>query len=536
MPKRSTPSRAAAHSHLSPPSLSRRAAGVLLHPTSLPGDHGCGDAGPTARQFVDQLALAGIRWWQTLPTHPVGRGPGFSPYSAPSAFAVSPLVISPDDLVERGLVVKSDITPASLKRNTGKVDYPATIAHRQSILRVAVANFIHSGGAKSMPYQSFLHAQADWLPDWATFAAARTAFRQKLWIDWPHDLAHRKPKTLADFRRHHAAEIEYHTVVQFLAEQQWSDLRAYAAIKGVGLIGDVPIFVSHDSADVWAHPELFKLDTKGNPTVVTGVPPDIFSNLGQKWNHPHYNWPRHAKTNFHWFTCRFERVLSAFDVVRIDHFLGFNRVWEIPGTAKDARKGKWVKTPGTGLFTALMKRLNTDPATGGGGGDGGVIIAEDLGVSTPAATALREHFSFPGMRVLQFGFGGGAEHLPFSYIPNCVAYTGTHDNETSAQWFERITKKSPQERQTAWALGLSPDEPAWQLVAMVADSAANTVIFPVQDLLQLGKEHRMNIPGTANGNWRWRMTADLPPDVLRRLRTLLNNTRRTTGGAEPESK
>jgi 4-alpha-glucanotransferase len=454
-----------------------------------------------------------------LPTQPVGRSPGFSPYSAPSAMATSPLVVSPEDLVARGLLERKQIVPRS-RLDEKQVLYPATVAFRESVLRLAAREFAAAGGLKSAAYEKFVEAEGDWLVDWSVFAAARRACRNKHWNDWPTGLAKRQPRAMGAFVKEHADEVSYQMVVQFLAEQQWGDLRGYAAANGVGLVGDVPIFVSHDSADVWAHPELFKLDSRGRPKVVTGVPPDNFSKLGQKWNHPHYAWAKHAETGFEWFIRRFERVLSAFEVVRIDHFLGFNRVWEIPGTAKDARRGEWVKSPGTALFSALMKRLKSK------GISHGAIIAEDLGVSTPEATALREGFKFPGMRVLQFGFGGGTEHLPLAYVPNCVAYTGTHDNETSAQWFDRIMKSSPREKQAAWALGLGHDEPAWQMVAVVANSPANTVIFPVQDLLQLGKEHRMNVPGTASGNWKWRMPGAVPADVLRRLRVLLETTQR----------
>ena len=505
------------------PSLSQRSAGVLLHVTSLPGPHGCGDAGPVARAFVDSLARARVGWWQMLPTHPVGRGPGFSPYSSPSAFAVSPLVVSPDDLVARGLVGKRDIRAAA-GLGGGKVDYPGAIEHREGILRRAVAAFVSGGGKRSREFAAFEKTEGDWLGDWALFAAARRACGAKQWHLWPDGLAKRRARALAEFTREHAAEVEYHTVAQFLAEQQWRELREYAAASGVGLIGDVPIFVSHDSADVWAHPHLFKLDAHGMPKVVTGVPPDIFSKLGQKWNHPHYAWARHAATGFSWFTRRFERVLTGFDVVRIDHFLGFNRAWEIPGTAKDARKGQWAPTPGRELFTALRKRTK---------GRVGSIIAEDLGDATAGATKLREDFKFPGMRVLQFGFGGGTEHLPFTYPPSCVAYTGTHDNETCVQWAQRVSKPKGGERDALRALGVSGEGVAWRMVGMVANSAANTAVFPVQDLLELGGEARMNVPGTAEGNWRWRMAAGgggfgggLGKDVEWRLRKLLEVTKR----------
>lgn len=498
--------------------LTTRSGGVLLHLTSLSSRHGCGDAGPAARAFVDELAAARVRWWQMLPTQPIGGGPGFSPYSSPSAFAISPLVIAPEDLLEQGLLNRRDLTaPRALSH--GPVNYPATIAHRRKLVNLAVANFIGSAGMKSAAFAAFRRNQAAWLEEWALFAAIREPRGYRSWTDWEAPLRDRQPKAIASIRKQLATAINNELVIQFLADRQFSSLHEYASQRGVGLVGDVPIFVSHDSADVWARGDLFKLRPDGQPSVVTGVPPDLFSRLGQKWGHPHYRWANHRRDGFAWWTDRFARMYQAFDVVRIDHFLGFHRAWEIPGNAKDARKGKWVLTPGREIFTAMRNRLGPRP-----------IIAEDLGLATAGATALREHFGFPGMRVLQFGFSGGSEHLPWTYVPNCVAYTGTHDNETSAQWFGRITAGRNLERKTATILGfnaMSGDAAAaWQMVATVANSVANTTIFPLQDLMGLGAKDRMNIPGTIENNWKWRLQLPINRKVISRFAELLRVTGR----------
>lgn len=468
---------------------------------------------------MDQLAEAGVTWWQMLPTHPTSGGPGYSPYSSPSAFALSSLLISPEDLVETGLLEKREVARAKISGAGYLVDYEAATAVREGLLEKAYRAFrsgSKSGGGGQ--YARFKKDEAGWLDEWALFAAIRSTVNMVGWTDWSKDLAAHQASAIERFAAEHAELIEYQKFIQFIADQQWNALRAYANQRGVGLIGDVPIFVSHDSADVWANRRLFTLDASGKAKFISGAPPDHFAKKGQKWGHPQYDWAAHKRSGYAWWTARFMRMHALFDCVRIDHFLGFYRAWVIDGDAKDARNGKWKLTPGNEVFEALTAKVGPKPP----------IIAEDLGVPADGATSLRERFHIPGMRVLQFGFGASHEHLPFSYVPNCVAYTGTHDNETSLEFYQRISKSYPGEKAKALALGITEDEPVWRMIEFVASSVANTAIFPVQDLLQLGKEHRMNTPGTIKDNWRWKLPRPIAPAVLKRFRSLLEATGRVS--------
>jgi 4-alpha-glucanotransferase len=492
--------------------LSQRSAGWLMHPTSLFSLYGCGDIGPAARIFVEQLEAAGVGWWQMLPTHPVGNAPGFSPYSAPSAFATSPMLASVEDLADVGLLSRKDL--ASRKRDVGwQVDYPRVIAERDRLLRAAFAEFAAAGGRESKPFVRYVNREGSWLMDWAVFAAARgRSVRPRPWTKFAGDLAKHEATAIFRFVEANREEVEYHLFVQFVLDGQWGRLVAHAKQRGVKLMGDVPIFVSHDSADVWSRRGLWELDGKGKATRVSGVPPDLFSSKGQLWGHPQYRWGAHAKEGFAWWMARFGRMLTLFDAVRIDHFLGFARVWSVPAGSPDARRGKWVATPGREIFTALAGRI-PDAA----------ILAEDLGVPNPVASRLREDFGFPGMRVLQFGFNGGDEHLPHGYDRACVAYTGTHDNDTSAGWY---ASASSAERAKAGVLGIHRATAASDMIRTVLASVADTAVVPVQDVLSLGTKHRMNYPGTAKGNWGWRLRQPIAESVLGRFRKLTEATKR----------
>jgi 4-alpha-glucanotransferase len=492
--------------------FSQRAAGVLLHPTSLPGPHGCGDLGSAAHRFVDFLWAAGQRWWQMLPVGPTPDNG--APYSAYSAFAGNPLLISLDLLARDGLLTRAELTPERTL-SAGRVDFPATIAFRTDRLRRAHARFARAGGFAGPAFASFVTAAAAWLAPYALFCALRGAHHGRPWTNWnTAPVAVSQNRALRD-------EFSFTLFAQFVFGQQWNALRRYARARGVGLMGDIPIFVAHESCDVWAHPHLFDLDAAGRPRTVSGVPPDSFSKTGQLWSHPHYRWDQHRATGFAWWLARFERLFTLFDAASIDHFLGFNRVWAVPGRARTAQHGRWVKVPGTELFAALRHKLGSPP-----------IIAEDLGLLTPQAVALRDRFGFPGMRILQFAFDdeGGRYHQPHTYLQRCVVYPGTHDNETTVGWFERLRRKDRRRRRKGQItpyqrvlryLGTTGREIHWDFIRLALASPADTAIVPVQDLLGLGNEARMNLPATVKGNWQWRLLpGQLTPRIAARLRDL----------------
>jgi 4-alpha-glucanotransferase len=492
---------------MKPPLLTTRAAGVVLHPTSLPGPFGSGDLGPEAYQFADDLVAAGQRWWQTLPTNPPDRPPANSPYSSPSAFAGSPFLISLEMLVRDGLLKRSDVKPPNFPVEA--VDFPRVRLFRLQCLSQAFERYGGNSRQWDEQIDAFAAANAEWLDDYCLFAALKDAMRQTPWVKWPRELGLRKPAALAKARHELERPIRFQIFVQWLFDRQWTRLRGYCNSRGIGLIGDVPIFVSHDSADVWARRELFVLDRTGRPTIVTGYPADAFSPRGQKWNHPHYRWAAHKAEGFNWWVERFRHVLRDYDGVRIDHFLGFSRAWAIAADAPNAIKGRWLKSPGMELFAALRRRLGN-----------AAIIAEDLGRQTAAAIEMRDKFKFPGMRVAQFGFGNDEYHRPYNYPRNSVAYTGTHDTDTTAGWLKKVrAARDGQIHRLACYVGLGA-RPTWDIIRVVQTSAANTAIVPVQDLLELGSEQRMNVPGVERGNWGWRMTERLPADVIRRLRQL----------------
>ncbi len=481
----------------------RRASGLLLHITSLPGPDGSGDLGSNAYRFADFLATAGQCWWQMLPVVPPGVAPGFSPYSAFSAFAGSPWVVSLEQLSAEGLLPKNRASFAS----TSTADFARVIPHRERSLRAAFDAFNGSSRRRSA-LADYANEQKSWLDDWALFAALKKSFEDSEWFTWEPGIRLRKPDALSAAKAELADEIRFHCFVQFQFDRQWRALQAHCRKLGVGLLGDLPIFVAADSCDVWAHRELFALNADGRPAKISGCPPDYFSKKGQLWGHPQYRWESHKKTGFNWWVSRFANELDRFDGVRVDHFIGFHRTWAIPGKAKDGRRGTWLLSPGRELFAAVKKRVG--PAA---------IIAEDLGVLTPEAEALRDELDLPGMRVTQFGFNGDTYHLPHRFVKHCVAYTGTHDNNTVRGWFAGI---NGEERAKALAyLNTTPSSVHDDMIRALLESVARTVIFPVQDVLGLGPADRMNLPGTDNKNWRWRLKPGQLTTVLaKELRAL----------------
>lgn len=490
--------------------LDQRSAGVLLHPTSLPGSLGSGDLGREASGFVDFCAAAGLRWWQMLPIGPIG--PGNSPYSSSSAFAGNPLLIDLERLVHDGLLERRDLRPpVGIAAN--RVRYGVVARFRMQALRRAhraFSAFGHADGLKLVPR----HRAARWLEDYALYCALRDHYRGAPWHRWPAPLRRRDAAALETARRELADEIHFHHFVQQLFMRDWARLREYARQRSVALMGDIPIFVSHDSADVWANQRLYQLDPSGRARQVSGCPPDSFSATGQLWGHPQYHWPAHRRTGFRWWIERFEAAFERFDAVRIDHFLGFYRVWSIPGSARTAQRGRYVPSPGRELFAALRKALGKLE-----------IVAEDLGAVVPEARALRDQCGFPGMRILQNAFWDGARYdQPHNYPRNCVAYTGTHDNETFIGWFRGLRPRRGRDdltvrERTVRYLASHPRSINAGAIRALYASHADVVIVPLQDMLGLGNEARMNKPATTRGNWEWRVRdAGLRLDLARSLR------------------
>lgn len=502
MAPRTPPSGSAAPSVV----LQRRASGILLHPTSLPGPYGSGDLGRSARRFIDFLDEAGQTFWQMLPIGPVGYGN--SPYSAESAFAGSPLLIDPEGLVADGWLAPSALAELELDRagSAERVDYGAATALRARLLRAAFDVFRRARPPAA--YEAFCHAQADWLDELALFRALKRAAGGAAWVSWEPPLRDRQPSALARARAALAPDLAYERFVQFAFATQWTAMKDYARSRGVRLLGDVPIFVAHDSADVWQHQELFRLDEHGAPTVVAGVPPDYFSATGQRWGNPVYRWERMRRDDYRFWRRRLRLTLDRFDAVRLDHFIGFVRGWEIPTSEPTAVRGRYVKGPGARLFRALRAELGGQLP----------LIAEDLGVVTDEVKGLRDRLGLPGLRILQFAFGTdpcAPDFRPHNYERNTVAYTGTHDNDTTLGWFHerggaeggRSEVQTEKERVAALAyMGTSGREVHWEMIRTVMSSVANVALFPLQDVLGLGTEARMNRPGTADGNWEWRFS------------------------------
>lgn len=472
----------------------QRSSGLLLHISSLPARYGTGDYGDDARAFVDFLASARQKLWQVLPLAPTGYGN--SPYSAYSAFACNPLFISPDLLHRSGWLTDdafSDLPDFAVDR----ADYEAAAAFRHRIFADAFEAF-RDTGAGGDAYVQFCREQQHWLDDYALFMALKEHFDGKPWHEWDEPAKLRSAPALQQYRQELAQQIELHTFLQFAGHQQWQDLKAYANDKGISIIGDIPIFLAYDSADVWANRRLFRLRDDGSPVVVTGVPPDYFSEAGQLWGNPHYDWTVMRKDDFAWWKQRFGRMFELYDVVRIDHFRGFEASYEIKAGAPDARRGRWKKVPGRALFTSLIRHFGSLP-----------VLAEDLGMITEEVHALRRRFRFPGMRVLQFGYGSGEPHngfLPHNFEQDSVVYTGTHDNDTTAGWYDTL----PEDKRhfVREYLRVSDEEVCRAMVREAFASVALYTILPVQDILGLGSEARMNMPGKPDDNWEFRLTPD----------------------------
>ncbi len=479
-----------------------RSTGLLLHLTSLPGRFGIGDVGPSARQFMSDLAEMGQQWWQMLPVGPTGYAD--SPYQAHSSFAGNPLLISPQDLAADGLLTEEELAEYP-DLAAGPVDYAAVIQHKFRLLAVAASRITNDALWQRL-LDEFRERSAVWLSDYCLFGAIKEALGGKPWFEWPVDLALRLPAALNQARKDLRVEILRHEIWQLLFDRQWACLRHEAAGRGIGLIGDLPIFAAHDSADVWANQEQFQLDDEGYPTVVAGVPPDYFSPSGQRWGNPIYRWETMADAAFGWWLQRFEETFKRFDLVRVDHFRGFAGYWEIPAANPTAEEGRWVEAPGRTLLELVRSRHAPPP-----------IIAEDLGVITDDVMALRDDFGLPGMRVLQFGFGhdqGHSQHHPDHHVENAVCYTGTHDNDTTVGWFwgdndRHDRRRLNKERQNARAyLQSEGREINWDMVGAALGSVCKLAVVPAQDILGLGSEGRMNTPAVATGNWTWRLAAD----------------------------
>jgi 4-alpha-glucanotransferase len=489
------------------PKLSDRTSGVLLHPTSLPGGPEGGQLDAEARGFVEFLAAGGQSWWQMLPVGPTGYAN--SPYSAQSAFAGNPALVAVDRLVEDGLLTAAD---------RGK--------RHDEALRAAFAAF-RQGGGRNRDFRSFTTGAAAWLDDFALYRAIKRAHGETQWTLWPGPLRDRDPRALAQARATFADEIAFVRFVQWRFARDWRTLREYAHARGICLIGDIPIFMAHDSADVWKKRDLYHLERSGEAALIAGVPPDYFSETGQRWGNPLYRWDRMRRTGYAWWIERFRATLAAFDAVRLDHFIGFCRYWAIPGHQPTAVNGRWRRGPGAHFFKAVRRALRGDVLP---------LIAEDLGVVTPEVKALRDEFGLPGIKILQFAFGtdpNAADFLPHNYARNAVVYTGTHDNDTTAGWFHdpgsgtRTAEQTEKERRTVLAyLGLDDAGAAardvhWQMIRAILMSVANVAIIPAQDLLGLGSESRMNRPGTDRGNWAFRLVPGaLSPAIADRLRSL----------------
>jgi len=499
-----------------------RCSGILLHPTSLPGRLGIGDLGPEAYRFADFLVGAGQRIWQVLPLGPTGYGD--SPYQCFSAFAGNPLLVSLEKLVEEGDLSPSDLANDLPVFPNHQVNFGWVVQHKLPLLERAARNFVARASAtRREDFKVFCRENAPWLDNFALFMALKEAHGgEAVWNKWEPQVAARQPEALTHWEAVLSEPINTRKYVQYQFFKQWSELKTYCHARGIQMMGDIPIFVAHDSADVWAHPELFHLNADGNPSVQAGVPPDYFSATGQLWGNPLYRWEVMAETGYAWWIDRFRSTLKLVDIIRLDHFRGFEAYWEVPGSEKTAVNGRWVRAPGGQMLEAVQKTLGDLP-----------IVAETLGVITPEVEALRDRFGFPGMGILQFAFGTdpqAPEFLPHNYSRHFVVYTGTHDNDTTIGWWTssgvgdstRTAENIRAERDfTLRYLSTDGREMNWVFIRTILASVADTAIIPLQDLLGLDSKARMNLPGTSSGNWRWRFKAErLAPEIGQRLREL----------------
>jgi len=487
-----------------------RSSGILLHPTSFPSRFGIGDLGLEAYRFIDFLKESHQQYWQVLPLGPTGYGN--SPYMCYSAMAGNPLLISPEKLVEEGLLVEEDF--ANLPGfSTEKVEFEQVVPIKIGLLKKACEKFrANATPIQHKEFEGFCDSKAYWLDNYALFMALKDANANASWNTWEPEIVKRDPQALDQVQQRLNEEIYYYKFVQFEFFRQWSELKSYANMRGIDIIGDIPIYVAHDSADVWAHPDIFCLDQEtGVADQMAGVPPDYFSATGQLWGNPVYNWEELQKQDFKWWVQRFEAMLDYVDIIRIDHFRGFEAYWSVPQGEETAMNGKWVQAPGDAFFEVIRQKLGKLP-----------VLAEDLGVITPEVEALRDKYEFPGMKVLQFAFGSDPANpfLPFNYPRNAVVYTGTHDNDTTVGWFN--TANDNEKHNLLLYLGcISPEGIQWDLIRLSLSSIANQAIIPLQDILGLGNEARMNFPSVAEGNWEWRYQASaLTEELGDRLKVL----------------
>jgi 4-alpha-glucanotransferase len=499
-----------------------RASGVLLHVTSLPSPYGIGDVGPAAMKWLDLLHAAGQSWWQSLPLGPTGYGN--SPYQSLSSFAGNGLLVSPDWLMEDGVLSAIDCVPPPSPAVA--VDFEAVIPFKHRLLRRAWSNFCSNSRPElKSAFEQFCHEQSHWLDDYALFRALKYRHGNAYYLEWPADLIERVPAALAKARSELANEIQEVCFAQFLLFRQGGRIRDYAREKGIRLIGDLPFFVSPDSSDVWANPELFLLDERGWPRFVAGVPPDYFSADGQLWGNPLYDWEALRRSGYRWCIDRMRALLAHVDAIRLDHFRAFAAAWHIPAGSPTAKAGEWHSGPGADFFHAVQREFGSLP-----------FIVEDLGYITPDVNALRDEFHLPGTRVLQFAFDGdsGNLHLPHNYTPNTVVYTGTHDNPPTRGWYDELPAN---QRENFWrSLGSSSKdgEIAWEMIRLAWTSVAALAIAPLQDLFNLGVEARMNVPGQADGNWSWRATAEMmSAPAFHRLSDLTTSSNRRAMAQRP---
>jgi 4-alpha-glucanotransferase len=499
-----------------------RASGILMHITSLPSRGGVGDLGPAAYAFADFLAAARQRVWQVLPLAPTGYGN--SPYAALSAFAGNPLLISLEQLTGEGWISGDDLKTSSAPQ--AKADFDLSKRLKLPLLEKAANAFLDGADeAAQARLKKFRERSKFWLDDYAAYNVLQRENSGASWHKWEQPLAFRETAALRAWKKKNARPLDVERVIQYFFEEQWQALRNYCKKRGIRIMGDVAIFVNYDSADVWTHPGNFQLDEERRPVRVAGVPPDYFSETGQRWGNPLYNWEALKARGFDWWVERVRRSLELYDLIRLDHFRGFEAYWSIPASEATAVRGEWVKAPGAALFSRLREVFGTLP-----------FVAEDLGVITPEVDQLREQFKMPCMRVLQFGFGGrGAHsHLPHRFAPETVVYTGTHDNDTTLGWWRSgASENEKKEAQTYLQAINNEGEIIWAMVRAVARSVAKMCIIPMQDLLWLGSEARMNTPAQAEGNWMWRMNASGPhPDVTNHLAQLMETTDRDGVAAE----
>jgi len=495
---------------------SERVSGVLCHVTSLPSHGGVGDFGPAAYEFVDFLAAAKQRVWQVLPLSPTGYGS--SPYSAISAFAGNPMLVSLELLAKQGWIAWERLN--DLPGNTGSCDFAAAFDKKIPLIEEAAANFLdHGSDEDRQRLQKFCQDNTYWLTDYVMYNVLRRRFHYQSWNEWPAEFALRQADALTALMTDSSRDLAIEQVVQFFFNEQWTALRAYCAERKIKILGDVAIFVSYDSADVWTHPEIFELDEQRRPIRVSGVPPDYFSKTGQLWGNPLYKWTLLEEHGFDWWVARIRRALAVYDEIRLDHFRGFEAYWSVAASETTAMNGQWVKAPGHAFFNRLKEIFGELP-----------FIAEDLGLITPEVDELREYFGMPGMRILQFGFGDRGAHLylPHRYVENTVVYTGTHDNNTTLGWWRDDANEIERENVQTYVGTVQHDgDIVWTMIRAAAGSVARICLFPLQDVLHLGTEARMNVPSSPRGNWEWRYAPGaLHPDLAAKLSAIMEMTDR----------